>query len=245
MLLVILGRALRFQVTSKPHKIPTAKCCNKLDEGCVGWCATRGQYRDDEAQRPSLPADLKENVHHMSWTYLWACASRIPYGHIQTKLFFICGFSLNPSPPLHNVWFWLLLLWHGPTRALGQNRIGTHTLRSHRTVLFVFAAQTLVSCLEIIIIKQTHTYTSNIMFEQRRFGLGCRRSLSSSERPCSKNIFLLYVLICSMTLVSCLELAFLGTKRLLLGKWHPKAEKKKLQKKAVFPHRWQAWKVKR
>ena len=29
--------------------------------------------------------------------------------------------------------------------ASGQNRIGTHALRSHRTVCFVFAAQTLVS----------------------------------------------------------------------------------------------------
>ena len=30
--------------------------------------------------------------------------------------------------------------------ASGQNRIGMQALRSHRTVLFVFAAQTLVSC---------------------------------------------------------------------------------------------------
>ena len=30
--------------------------------------------------------------------------------------------------------------------ASGQNRIGTHALRSHRTAWFVFAAQTLVSC---------------------------------------------------------------------------------------------------
>ena len=29
----------------------------------------------------------------------WARASRIRYGHIQTKLTFICGFSLNPPPP--------------------------------------------------------------------------------------------------------------------------------------------------
>ena len=29
------------------------------------------------------------------------------------------------------------------------------------------------SCWEIIIIKQIHTFTSNILFEQRRFGLGC------------------------------------------------------------------------
>ena len=33
------------------------------------------------------------------------------------------------------------------TGASGQNRIGTHALRRHRTVWFVFfAAQTLVSC---------------------------------------------------------------------------------------------------
>ena len=29
------------------------------------------------------------------------------------------------------------------------------------------------SCWEIIIIKQIHTFTSNILFERRRFGLGC------------------------------------------------------------------------
>ena len=29
----------------------------------------------------------------------WARASRIRYGHIQTKLTYICGFSLNPPPP--------------------------------------------------------------------------------------------------------------------------------------------------
>ena len=29
----------------------------------------------------------------------WARGSRIRYGHIQTKLTFICGFSLNPPPP--------------------------------------------------------------------------------------------------------------------------------------------------
>ena len=31
----------------------------------------------------------------------WPRASRIRYGHIQTKLTFICGFSLNPPPPTH------------------------------------------------------------------------------------------------------------------------------------------------
>ena len=31
----------------------------------------------------------------------WARATRIWYGHIQTKLTFICGFSLNPPPPPH------------------------------------------------------------------------------------------------------------------------------------------------
>ena len=33
--------------------------------------------------------------------------------------------------------------------ASGRNRIGTHALRSHRTVWFVFAAQTHVSCCEL------------------------------------------------------------------------------------------------
>ena len=54
--------------------------------------------------------------------------------------------------------------------ASGQNRIGTHALRSHRTVWFVFAAQTLCFLLETCIADQ---------------------------------------------------------ERLLLAKWHPKAEKKK------------------
>ena len=102
MLFVVLRRALRLHVTSKPHKKQRAKCRNELDEGCMGWCATRVQRRDDDAQRPSQPADLKERVHHTSWTYLWACASRILYSHIQTKLTFVCGFSLNlPPPPPH------------------------------------------------------------------------------------------------------------------------------------------------
>ena len=26
-----------------------AKCCNELDEGCLGWCAARGQRRDNDA----------------------------------------------------------------------------------------------------------------------------------------------------------------------------------------------------
>ena len=38
---------------------------------CLGWCATRGQRRNDDAQRPSHPADLKEHVHHTSWTFLF------------------------------------------------------------------------------------------------------------------------------------------------------------------------------
>ena len=32
------------------------KCCHELDEGCLGWCATRGQRLNDDAQRPSQPA---------------------------------------------------------------------------------------------------------------------------------------------------------------------------------------------
>ena len=34
-----------------------------------GWCATRGQRRNGDAQRPGQPADLKEHVHHTSWTF--------------------------------------------------------------------------------------------------------------------------------------------------------------------------------
>ena len=51
------------------------KCCHEL-EGCLGWCATRGQRRNDDAQRPSQPADLnlKEHVHHTSWTFRFECA---------------------------------------------------------------------------------------------------------------------------------------------------------------------------
>ena len=36
--------------------------------------------------------------------------------------------------------------------ASGQNRIGAHTLRSHGTVSFVFAAQTLVSCKKLALL---------------------------------------------------------------------------------------------
>ena len=36
--------------------------------------------------------------------------------------------------------------------ASGQNQIGTHALGSHRTVWFVFAAQTLVSCLRLALL---------------------------------------------------------------------------------------------
>ena len=56
------------------------------------------------------PADLKEHIHHTSWTYLWAWASRIRYGHIQKILTFICGFSLTPPPPLPNI-----VRKHGPS----------------------------------------------------------------------------------------------------------------------------------
>ena len=41
-----------------------------------------------------------------------------------------------------------------------------------QTVMFQWC---MVFCWEIIIIKQTHTFTSNILFWQRRFGMGCPR----------------------------------------------------------------------
>ena len=69
--------------------------------------------------------------------------------------------------------------------ASGQNRIGTHALRSHRRSLIRFR--------------------------------------------CSNSCFLL-------------ETGIAGHERLSLAKWHPEAEKK-LRKRAVFRHRWQAWKV--
>ena len=42
--------------------------------------------------------------------------------------------------------------------ASGQNRTGTHALRTHRTVWFVFAAQTLVSCCETGITRQERLF---------------------------------------------------------------------------------------
>ena len=54
------------------------KCCHELDEGCLGWCATRGQRRNDDAQRPSQPADLKEHLHHTSWTFLLSARIKDP-----------------------------------------------------------------------------------------------------------------------------------------------------------------------
>ena len=65
-LFVVLGRAIRLHVTSKPQKKQRGKCCHELDEGCLAGCATRGQRRNDDVQRPSQPADLKEHVHHTS-----------------------------------------------------------------------------------------------------------------------------------------------------------------------------------
>ena len=58
------------QQTTQEAKRKSWKCCHELDEGCLGWCATRGQRRNDDAQRPSQPADLKEHVHYTSWTFL-------------------------------------------------------------------------------------------------------------------------------------------------------------------------------
>ena len=98
-LFVVLGRALRLHVTSKPHKRQRENACHELDEGCLGWCATRGQRRNDDAQRPSQPADWRSTCTTRHEHSFWARASRIRYGHIQTKLTFICGFSLNPPPP--------------------------------------------------------------------------------------------------------------------------------------------------
>ena len=78
-LFVVLGRALRLHVTSKPHKKQRGKCCHELDEGrCLGWCEARGQRRNDDAQRPSQPADLKEHVHHTSWTFLLSARIKDP-----------------------------------------------------------------------------------------------------------------------------------------------------------------------
>ena len=55
------------------------KCCHELDEGkCLRWCATRGQRRNDDAQCPSRPADLKEHVHHTSWTFLLSARIKDP-----------------------------------------------------------------------------------------------------------------------------------------------------------------------
>ena len=66
------------QQTTQEAKTP-GKCCHELDEGrCLGWCATRGQRRNDDAQRPSQPADLKEHVHHTSWTFLLSARIKDP-----------------------------------------------------------------------------------------------------------------------------------------------------------------------
>ena len=61
------------------------------------------------------------------------------------------------------------------------------------------------SCWEIIIIKQIHSFTSNILFEQRRFGLGCPSLYQVKwlgqprpKRRCSNNMLLVNVWICLM-----------------------------------------------
>ena len=66
------------QQTTQEAKPRRGKCCHELDEGCLGWCATRGQRRYDDAQRPSQPADLKEHVHHTSWTFLLSARIKNP-----------------------------------------------------------------------------------------------------------------------------------------------------------------------
>ena len=104
---VVLGRALRLHVTSKPHKKQIrGKCCHELDEGCfnyiyLGWCATRGQRRDDDAQpQPASWFEGARAPHVMNIPFERAHQGSDIYGHIQTKLTFICGSSLNtPSPP--------------------------------------------------------------------------------------------------------------------------------------------------
>ena len=90
------------QQTTQEAKPRTGKCCHELDEGCLGWCATRGQRRDDDAQRASQPADLKEHVHHTRHELFWARASRIRYGRIQTKL----RFRLRLRLPALGISFW-------------------------------------------------------------------------------------------------------------------------------------------
>ena len=45
--------------------------------------------------------------------------------------------------------------------ASGQNRIGTHALRSHRTVWFVFDAQTLVSCWKLTLLVMKGSSSPN------------------------------------------------------------------------------------
>ena len=104
-LFVVLGRELRL-VWFACHQQTTQEAKSKMLQrtwrrlfGLMRLDLGPGQRHDDDAQRPSQPADLKKHVHHTSWTYLWGCTSMIPYGHNQTKLTFICGFSLNPPPP--------------------------------------------------------------------------------------------------------------------------------------------------
>ena len=67
-------------------------------EGCLGWCTTRGQRRNDDAH-PASQLIWKSTCSARHEHSFWARASRIQYGHIQTKLTFICGFSLTPPPP--------------------------------------------------------------------------------------------------------------------------------------------------
>ena len=65
--------------------------------------------------------------------------------------------------------------------ASGQNRIGTRALRSHRTVWFVFAAQTLVSCYKLALLVKKGFSSPNDTPKPRK-NTGKRRFFDSADR---------------------------------------------------------------
>ena len=95
-------RALRLHVTSKPHKKQS------LEQENAATNLTKVVWVDARLVASAAMMTRSAPASQLIWRStcttrhehsFWARASRIRYGHIQTKLTFICGFSLNPPPP--------------------------------------------------------------------------------------------------------------------------------------------------
>ena len=77
------------------------KCCHELDERFrVVWVDARLVASAAMMTRsaPAIQLIWRSTCTTRHEHSFWARSSRIRYGHIQTKLTFICGFSLTPPP---------------------------------------------------------------------------------------------------------------------------------------------------